>query len=72
MQVPRERIELRPSLQGRESAGGWLTIRIKGLDLEGIDALYVDLDDIETLRAKQSDAEDLFRRLADSLGQDEG
>jgi hypothetical protein len=71
MQVPRDRIELRPSFGGRESRAGWLAIRIKGLDLEAVDALHVDLADVETLRAKQGDAEALFRRLADSLGGDE-
>jgi hypothetical protein len=71
MQVPRDRIELKPSLRGRESAAGWLAIRIKGLDLEAVDALYVDLADLDTLRGKQRDAEALFRRLADSLGGDE-
>ena len=70
MQVPRERLELRPSLKGRESAAGWLSIRIKGLDLEAVETLYVDLADVETLRAKHQDAEQLFRRLADSLGGD--
>jgi putative lipoic acid-binding regulatory protein len=71
MQVPRDRIELKPSFRGRESPAGWLAIRIKGLDLEAVDALYVDLADVETLRAKQSDAEALFRRLADTLGADD-
>jgi hypothetical protein len=71
MRVPRERIELRPSFQGRDSAAGWLAIRIKGLDLEAVEALYVDLADVETLRGKQKDAESLFRRLAESLGDDE-
>jgi hypothetical protein len=70
MQVPRERIELRPSFQGRASAAGWLVIRIKGLDLEGVEALHVDLADIETLHSKQQDAEALFKRLADRLGGD--
>ena len=71
MQVPRDRIALKPSFRGRESTAGWLAIRIKGLDLEAVEALYVDLSDVETLRAKQTDAEALFRRLADSLDNDE-
>jgi hypothetical protein len=70
MQVPRERLELKPSFQGRDSKAGWLTIRIKGLELEGVAALYLDLDDVEALRGKHQDAESLLRRLADSLGKD--
>jgi len=70
MRIPRERLEIKPTHGGKDSASGWLDIQLKGLDIEGVDRLYVDLADVEGLRAHQRGAEDLFQRLRNSL--DEG
>jgi hypothetical protein len=68
MRIPRERLEVKPTFEGRDSPAGWLEINLKGIDLEGVTRLYVDMADLEGLRSRQSDAEDLFKRLRGGLG----
>ena len=67
MRVPKERLELRPSVEGRESQAGWLVIDLKALDLEGVQRLEVDLDEVEGIRSKQSKAGSLFESLKSKL-----
>jgi hypothetical protein len=67
MRVPRERLELRPAVEGRESRAGWLVIDLKGMDLEGVRHLEVDLDQVEGLRQQQAQAGSLLESLKRSL-----
>ena len=70
MRIGRERLEVKPTFEGKDSAAGWLQINLKGLDLDGVDRLVLDLADLEQLRGRQKQADDLFKRLRGSL--DEG
>lgn len=67
MRVPRERLELRPSIEGRESKSGWLVIDLRALDLEGVQRLEVDLDEVQRLRDKQAQASTLLESLKSKL-----
>lgn len=68
MRIPKERLEVKPTFEGRESPAGWLEINLKGLDLEGVTKLYLDLAELEGLRSRQGQAEDLFKKLRGTLG----
>jgi hypothetical protein len=68
MRISRERLEVKPAYEGRDSPAGWLEINLKGLDLDGVTRLYIDLADIEGLRSKRGEADDLLKRLRGSLG----
>jgi hypothetical protein len=70
MRITKERLEVKPTFEGKDSASGWLEINLKGLDLDGVTRLYVDLGDIEGLRSRQSAADDLLKRLRGSLGEE--
>lgn len=70
MRIPRERLEVKPTFEGKESRSGWLEINLKGLDLEGVAKLYLDMADLEGLRSRQGQADDLFKRLRDTLDED--
>ena len=68
MRIPKERLEVKPTFEGRDSPAGWLEINLKGLDLEGVTKLYLDLADLEGLRSRQGEAEDLLKKLRGTLG----
>jgi len=70
MRISRERLEVRPTFEGKDSPAGWLEISLKGLDMDGVTRLYIDLADLEGLRSKRSEADDLLKRLRGSLGGD--
>jgi len=71
MRIPKERLEVKPTFEGRDSPAGWLEINLKGLDLDGVTRLYIDMRDLEGLRSRQSEADDLLKRLRGSLGGEE-
>jgi hypothetical protein len=71
MRIAKERLEVKPTFEGKDSASGWLQINLKGLDLDGVDRLVLDLTDLEGLRARQQEADDLFRKLRGTLGEGE-
>jgi len=71
MRITRERLEVKPTFEGKDSPSGWLEINLKGLDLDGVTRLYVDLGDIESLRARQGAADDLLNRLRGSFGEEQ-
>lgn len=64
MQVPKRRLEIAKTYNARSSNAGWLVIDVRGLELEGVTKLYVDLDEVHSLKAKREQAipgfEDLF------------
>jgi len=71
MRIPRERLEVKPTFEGKDSPAGWLEINLKGLDLDGVTKLYVDMADIEGLRARQGAADDLLKRLRGTLADEQ-
>lgn len=67
MRIPRERLSIHPTVEGRESKSGWLVIDLKALDLEGVQRLEVDMDDLDRLHSKQAEASSLFQSLRSKL-----
>jgi len=67
MQVPREKLELRESVAGKESKQGWLVIALRGLDLDGVTSLEVDLDQLDQLRSSKSQGASLYEQLVKKL-----
>jgi len=53
MEFPGERMAITYSYQGKSSDTGWLVLNLRGLDLEGVNKLYVNLDDLEQLKLRQ-------------------
>jgi hypothetical protein len=60
------------NVAGRESARGWLVLNLRGLDLENVTELRVDLDVVETMESRQAESSRLFDSLRRSLPEDEG
>jgi len=68
VRVPREKMEIRQSVAGMESSKGWVVISLKGMDLDGVTSLEVNLDDVEHLQSARSEGANLFESLVKKLG----
>lgn len=53
MHFPKDRIRFSETFQGKDTPAGYLTLNLRGLDLEGINELWVDLSLAEELRKKK-------------------
>jgi len=72
MELPATRLRVMPSHKGKASNHGWLQIELRGLDLEGVSHLYVDLGDVQRIRGKADEASTIVDAWDQLLGQKEG
>jgi len=66
MRFPRERLKFATTQDGRVEPGGFLVLDIKGLDIEGVNQLVIEMRDVETVREKgdqQAEARKTAREL---------
>lgn len=59
MLFPKEKIGHTVSYQGNKSDEGWLVLNIGNMELDGVNKIYVDLNDIDSIKkkaAKESEA----------------
>ncbi len=68
MQVPKDKMELRSAIAGQASKDGWLVVTLKGLDLDGVTSLEINLDHLQALQAGKQQGADLFAQLVKKLG----
>jgi hypothetical protein len=71
MDITRERMTLVKHVPGRESQRGWIIINLRGLEMETINEIRLDLDQVELLEGQQEDSARLFDSLASRLPDDE-
>ena len=67
MEVRKENLEVRETYRGRESRQGWLVLNLRGLDLEGVQELSVNLDLLAEVSEKRKKSASLFEQLASKL-----
>lgn len=66
MLFPKDKIRHTSVYQGNKSDNGWLILDIGNMELDGVDKIYIDLNDVEGIKSKskkQSDAVNEMRRL---------
>ncbi len=68
MRVPANRVKVLKSLDGKVTPDGYLVIEIKGLDIEGVNRLAIDMADVDNARKGGGDAEDAGARARKLLG----
>jgi hypothetical protein len=59
MLFPKEKIGHTVSYQGNKSDEGWLVLNIGNMELDGVNKIYIDLNDIDSIKkkaAKESEA----------------
>ena len=69
MQFPKDRLKLSETYQGKESQTGYLVLNLRGLDLEGICELWVDLSYMEDLRKRKAEQDDTARQIKALFGE---
>ena len=60
MHVPKRFLKVAKQYRGRASAEGWLEIDVKAMDMDGLSKVYVNLDEVASLRGKRDEAAELL------------
>ncbi|MHB1001408.1 MAG: hypothetical protein ACYC27_19385 [Armatimonadota bacterium] len=66
MLFPKNKIKHTTSFGGNKSEEGWLILDIGNIELEGVNKIYIDLNDVEVIKkesAKESEALKQAKRL---------
>lgn len=69
MQFPKDKMKLSSTYQGRESETGWLVLDVKNLDLDGVSQIYINMDDIEQLKKRSGQDQDLLDKMRNLLSE---
>lgn len=72
MNFPRNRMRITHSHEGRQSDKGWLVLDVRGLDLDGVNAIVIPLEDIEKLQEGSQTGANPLEQLQKLLGKKEG
>lgn len=54
MDFPTDRMDITYSYQANTSDAGWLVLNVNGLDLDGVNKIYIDLSQVHGLREKRT------------------
>ncbi len=65
MRFPRQRIRFARLYEGHTTPEGFLFLDLKGLDIEGVNTLVLDMQDVEAARGEGDRQEDVKKRLKD-------
>jgi hypothetical protein len=68
MRVPKQRVRFTKSYEGSPSANGYLVIDLKGLDIEGVNSLVMDMSEVDAARNAGDQQEDAKHRARELLG----
>jgi hypothetical protein len=58
--------------EGRQSEKGWLVLDVRGLDLDGVNALVIPIEEIERLQEGSQQQANPLAQLQNLLGRKEG
>lgn len=62
MLFPKEKIGHTVSYQGNKSEEGWLILNIGNMELDGVNKIYIDLNDIDSIKKKAAKESDALKR----------
>jgi hypothetical protein len=68
MKFPRNRIRFTKSYDGKPSEAGYLLLDLKGLDIEGVTTLALDVSEVEAAKAAGDQQSDALQKAKDLLG----
>ncbi len=68
MRFPKQRVRFAQSYDGQVSQDGFLVLDLKGLDIEGVTSLVLDLADVDAARSAGDKEDDAKRRARELLG----
>lgn len=68
MRVPKQRVRFAATHESTTSPEGCIVIDLKGLDIEGVTSLVIDVADLEAARKAGDTQADAKRRARELLG----
>jgi hypothetical protein len=71
MKFPKEKMQVTPTYEGRESKEGWLVLDLAKVDIEGVSRVYVDLDEVKKLQQQKGEQADILKKTLDMLSLDD-
>lgn len=71
MLFPKNRIRFTSSYQGKSELEGWIVLDLAGVDLDGVNKLYLSLADIQHIKQGGDTAVDRLKQARALLGGDE-
>ena len=66
MRVPKQRVRFAATHESSTSPGGCIVVDLKGLDIEGVTSLVIDVEDLQAVQ-KEGDKQDEAKRRAREL-----
>lgn len=69
MRFPRERMGFTRVYEGQTDQTGFITLDLKGLDMEGVTRLVLRWSDLEAIKESAAQGESAARRLRDLLSE---
>ncbi len=72
MDFPKNRMKITKHKGTRTSEAGWLTLNIKGIDLDGVNEISISMDDVGKLQAEpvQDDPLSILAQFIEKQQQD--
>lgn len=70
MLFPNKKIGFTSTYQGNKSDDGWLILDIGNMELEGVTKLYIDLRDVDEIKARGAKGSESASELRKLLGGD--
>ncbi|HAH88238.1 MAG TPA: hypothetical protein DCL60_12805 [Armatimonadetes bacterium] len=68
MLFPKDKMSHTPSFHGNKTEEGWLVLDIGNMELDGVTRLYIDLRDIEEVKARRAKESDALSQAKKLLG----
>jgi hypothetical protein len=68
MNFPTAKMRVLSTHEGRSPARGWLELDFRAVDLDGVSRIYVDLDELERIRARGGEEGDVLEQARKLLG----
>ncbi len=68
MIFPKNKMRIIEVHDGKRPERGWLELNTASVDLEGVSKVYINLDELESLREEMARSEDAARRARELLG----
>ena len=68
MKFPPEKMDIASVYEGKSPSHGWLVLDISKLELEGVNKLYISLDEVEALKQSKGKEGDALSEAKKLLG----
>lgn len=68
MDFPKDKLDYTTTHRAETSSGGWLILNVHNIDLDGVNKIYINLDDVESVKQRRAKSESEAERVKRLLG----